>query len=58
MTLGERMIKYRAVQRISQSKLAEQCGVSLQTICSIETGQQNPSKVTEQKIKLVIGEEE
>ena len=55
-TLPERMIEYRARERISQSELARRCGVSLQTINSIENETQEPSKVTEVKIKLVIDE--
>lgn len=54
MTLIEKMVVYRAKERISQGELAKRCGVSLQTINSIETGQQEPSRVTEQKIRLVV----
>lgn len=54
MTLVEEMVRYRAKERISQSELAKRCGVSLQTINSVETGQQEPSRVTEQKIRLVV----
>lgn len=52
--LPEQMIRYRAKERISQKELAARCGVSLQTINSIENGIQDPSKVTEAKIRLVI----
>lgn len=52
--LSEQMIRYRAKERISQKELAARCGVSLQTINSIENGIQDPSKVTEAKIRLVI----
>lgn len=54
MTLQERMIQYRAKERISQKELAERCGVSYQTINSVENGTQDPSKVTQAKIELVI----
>lgn len=54
--LGNAMILYRAKERITQSELAKRCGVSLQTICSVENDLQNPSRVTEAKIKLVIDE--
>ena len=57
MTLQERMIEYRAKERISQQELADRCGVSKQTIYSIENGMQEPSKVTHAKIELVIGKE-
>jgi len=55
MSLSQEMIKYRAKERISQSELAKRCGISLQTVNSIETEQQSPSKVTVEKIRLVIG---
>lgn len=58
MTLSERMIMYRARNRISQQELAEKCGVSTQTINSVENGTQNPSRVTVAKIELIIGKEE
>ena len=54
MTLPEQMKFYRARERISQKELARRCGVSLQTINSIETGVQHPSEITEIKIKMVI----
>ena len=54
MELGELMVRYRAKERISQSELARRCGVSLQTINSVENGIQTPSKVTETKIRLVV----
>jgi len=55
LSLSERMVMYRAKERISQAELAKRCGVSLQTINSVENGIQKPSKVTEFKIELVIG---
>lgn len=58
MTLQERMIQYRAKERISQTELAERCGVSYQTINSVENGTQDPSKVTQAKIELVINKED
>ena len=58
MKLSERMVRYRAKERISQTELAKRCGVSLQTINSVENELQTPSKVTEAKIELVINEEE
>lgn len=52
--LSEKMVLYRAKERISQSELAKRCGLTLQTIHSIEKGVQNPSRVTEVKIRLVV----
>lgn len=54
MTLQEEMVKFRAKNNISQKKLAELASVSLQTINSVENGLQKPSKLTEQKIRMVI----
>ena len=56
MTIAEEMIYYRARERISQRELARRCGVSLQTVNCIENGLQEPSKVTEAKIYLIIRE--
>lgn len=58
MKLSERMVEYRARERISQGELAERCGLSLQTVNSIENETQTPSRVTLAKIELVIGKEE
>lgn len=58
MTLSERMIEYRAKERISQTELAKRVGVTLQTINSVENGTQSPSKLTLAKIELVIGKKE
>lgn len=57
--LKERILRYRAKQRINQQKMADRCGVSKQTICNIENGLQEPSKLTIAKIELVLdGQEE
>ena len=58
MTLQKRMVEYRARTRISQKELAERCGLSCQTINSVENGTQDPSKLTTAKIELIIGKEE
>lgn len=56
--LSEDMIKYRAKENISQTELAHRCGISLQTVNSVERGQQTPSRVTEEKIRLIVGRED
>lgn len=57
--LKERMIRYRAKERISMREMADRCGVTLQTICNIENGLQDPSRLTIAKIELVLdGQEE
>ena len=57
-TLQEKMVLYRARERITQTELAHRCGLSLQTINSVENGLQNPSKTTLAKILLVIDSKE
>lgn len=56
--LSNDMIKYRALHRLTQRDLAAKCGLSVQTINSVETDQQKPSRITEAKIRLVVNEEE
>lgn len=56
--LAEDMVNYRARHNISQSKLAELCGINVMTINYIERGLQSPTTVTEAKIRLVINEQE
>jgi transcriptional regulator with XRE-family HTH domain len=56
--LGDRMVLYRAKERISQGELAKRCGLTAVTVCNIENDVQEPSKVTRAKIELVIGKEE
>lgn len=56
MSLAEEMTRYRARHRLAQKDLAAQAGVTVQTICNIETGQQTPSRVTEQKIRIAMEE--
>ena len=55
MSLQDDMIMFRAKEHISQTELAKRAGVTLQTINSVENGHQKPSKLTEAKIRLVIG---
>ena len=52
--LGEKMVVFRARNRLSQAHLAKMCGISLQTVNSVENGTQTPSKVTEAKIRLIV----
>ena len=57
-TLQERMIKYRAKEGIGQREMARRCNLAVQTVNSVENGLQKPTKLTEAKIYLVIGENE
>lgn len=52
------MILWRAKHRLSQTECAKRAGITLQTWNQIECGRQNPSRVTETKIRLVITEDE
>lgn len=56
--IAEKMLEYRAKHNLSQSKLADLCGITTQTVNSIENGIQSPSKLTEAKIKLIVDKEE
>ena len=58
LTLGERILKYRAKHDLSQKEFAEIARVSTQTIYSIEKGTQTPGKLTFEKIALLLEEEE
>lgn len=58
MTLQDKMLEYRAKERITQTELAQRVGVTLQTINSVENGNQVPSKITRAKIELVVGKVE
>lgn len=55
--LAKEMVLYRAKERISQAELARRAGITVQTVNTVENGVQNPSRVTEAKIRLVIGDE-
>ena len=55
--LIEKMLDYRARHNLSQVKFAELCGVSQQTICNVENGVQEPSKLTKRKILNLIEKE-
>lgn len=50
LTLKNRLKVIRAEKNLSQGDLANMVGVSRQTICSIETGQFNPTA----KLALVL----
>ena len=43
-----------AMHNLSQLEMAKLCKVTVQTICNIENGVQNPSKLTAQKILNVV----
>lgn len=55
--IREEMLNYRAKHNMSQYKLAEICKLTPQTVCNVENGVQEPSKLTKQKILNVIRKE-
>lgn len=57
MTLQDRMVEYRAKNRLSVEQAAVQCGISTQTWRYVERGLQDASRVTVAKIELFIGKE-
>ena len=52
--LAKDMLKFRAQNNMSQKELAKRCKLTQQTICNVENGVQNPTQLTEAKIRLVI----
>lgn len=52
--LAKDMLKFRAQNNMSQKELAKRCKLTHQTICNVENGVQNPTQLTEAKIRLVI----
>lgn len=56
MDLRSAILSYRAIHHISQTEFARLCGLSYQTINSLENGYQRPSKVTMAKLIMVINE--
>lgn len=54
-TLATNIRKLRAINRISQERLAELADLSQQYICSIEKAKVNPSLITILKIAKALG---
>lgn len=52
------MVMFRAKHSLSQTECAKRAGITIQTWNQVELGQQTPSRLTEAKIRLVIGENE
>lgn len=57
MKLSQEILKYRAVHNISQQEMANRCNVTKQTIFNIEHEIQDPTALTQAKIRMVIGKE-
>lgn len=54
MRLSQEILLYRAQNNISQGEMANRCKVTKQTIFNIEHEIQDPTRLTEAKIRLVL----
>lgn len=56
--LGDEIIRYRAKHNLSQTEFANLCGLTKQTIGTIESGRPgrsgNISRITREKVMMVI----
>ena len=57
MSIQDEMMRFRANNNLSQEKAAKMANITLQTWNQVELGRQNPSRMTEAKIRLVIDHE-
>ena len=57
MTLGERIVQYRAEHKMTQVEFAKACGLSKPTIFMIEKYDASITALTRAKVELVIGKE-
>ena len=58
MSLGDRVLEYRARHNISQEDFANLAHVNVMTINSVENKKRNPTKLTIVKIERVLREDE
>lgn len=56
MTIGEKIIIYRAKNKVSQKKFAEMIGTDQPYLSQIENGRE-PGKIIRTRIELVLNEE-
>lgn len=54
MDLKEEMLEFRAKHNLSQRKAADMARITSQTWYSVEKGYQNPSALTEHKIRRAM----
>ena len=52
--LREMMLKYRAMENISQRELARRANLAVQTVNNIERELQNPSELTKMKLRMLL----
>lgn len=57
MTIGEKILMYRAKNKMSQTAFAKKCGTDQAYISEIETGKRQAGKVMKTRIELVLNEE-
>lgn len=55
--LSDMIVQYRAKHCINQTEFARRCNLTKQTICSIEGGRTNITKVTRAKILRLLESE-
>lgn len=58
MTLGQRILQYRARHNISQEDFANRAQVNVMTINSVENEKRNCTRLTQTKIENVLKEDE
>lgn len=56
MTLGERMLHYRAMHGLSQAQLAAYLGTYSNNISRIESGEYTPHKANELRLSIKLKE--
>ena len=54
-TIGERIVKYRKLNGMSQKHLASKLGISSQGLCKVEKGLVSPKAATLEKFIKVLG---
>jgi len=58
MSLGERILEYRARHNLSQEEFANLVQVNVMTINAIENNKRKPLRKTAKKIEMIIKESE
>lgn len=55
--IGVEIYEYRKKHRINQQEFAHRAGIAMQTVSSIERGDQKPQAATRSKIEAVLRQE-
>ena len=56
VVMARKIIRARATQALSRRRLAEEAGVSVETLARIESGRHMPRPLTIEKLTRVLGE--